>query len=111
MPPRRADVLRGTLDLIILRTLALQPMHGFGIAQRIQQVTGGAFDIGPGSVFPALYKLEQSGWIKGSWGISENGRRARYYELTPSGRKRLDLELRNWDRVAVAIRKILKAGT
>ena len=109
MTRRRADVPRGTLDLMILRTLSLEPLHGYGMAQRIGQVTQGAFEISPGSFFPSLYRLEQRGWIRGSWGISENGRRARTYELTPAGRKRLTVELRNWDRVTLAIRRVLNA--
>src|SRR5262245_57896590 len=109
MPARKADVLRGTLDLMILRTLQLAPMHGHGLAQRIGQVTEGAFEISPGSFFPALYKLEQNGWIRGAWDLSENGRRARYYELTAAGRKQLNLELKNWDRVTLAIQRVLTA--
>lgn len=109
MTTRRADVLRGTLDLMVLRTLSLERMHGYGLAQRIEQITQGAFEVSPGSFFPALYRLEQRGWIRGSWDISENGRRARYYELTAAGRRRLGVELRNWDRVALAIQRVLSA--
>ncbi len=109
MAGQRADVLRGTLDLMVLRTLALERMHGYGLAQRIARVTKGAFEISPGSFFPALYKLEQKGWIRGSWSTSENGRRARYYELTAAGRRRLAVELRNWDRVTLAIQRVINA--
>ncbi len=111
MGNRKADVLRGTLDLMILQSLELQPMHGFGIAQRIEQVTGGEFSVSPGSFFPALYKLESKGWVRGAWGTSENGRRARYYSLTAAGRRQLGVEKRNWDRVALAIGKILRANS
>src|SRR5262249_11867374 len=83
----RSDVRRGTLDLMILRTLELRPMHGYGIARRLDQVTGGAARVSPGSLFPALYRLEHSGWVRGKWGESENGRRARFYSLTAAGRR------------------------
>lgn len=109
MPSQKADVLRGTLDLMILRTLQLEAMHGYGIAQRLQQLTGGAFEVSPGSFFPALYKLERKGWIRGAWGTSDNGRRARFYSITAAGRKQLNAELKNWDRVLLAIRKVLRA--
>lgn len=108
---KKADVLRGTLDLMILRTLELAPMHGYGIAQRIEQITGGAFEVSPGSFFPALYRLEQKGWVRGEWGESENGRRARFYALTKAGRKRLDVELENWESVQLAIQKVLRTST
>ena len=106
MPPR-SDVLRGTLDLMILRTLELGPMHGYGIAQRLEQVTDGTVDIGPGSLFPALYRLEHRGWLRARWSASERGRRARVYALTAAGRKQLGVEKENWDRMVVAIRKVL----
>src|SRR5215470_173570 len=99
----RSDVLRGTLDLMILQTLELRPLHGSGIAARLEQVTGGAVDVGPGSLFPALYRLEHKGFVRGSWGESERGRRARFYSLTAAGRKRLGVEKENWDRVALAM--------
>ncbi len=111
MPSQKSDVLRGTLDLMILRTLQLEPMHGYGIAQRLQQITGGAFKVSPGSFFPALYKLERKGWIRGAWDTSENGRRARIYSLTAAGRKQLNAELKNWDRVLLAIQKVLRASS
>jgi len=106
---KKADVLRGTLDLMILHTLEVQPMHGYGIAQRLDQMTGGAFDVSPGSFFPALYKLEQRGWVRGEWGTSENGRRARFYHLTKSGRKQLSREIGKWESVLLAIQKVLGA--
>jgi transcriptional regulator len=104
-------VLRGTLDLMILQSVELQPMHGYGIARRIEQVTGGTFGVSPGSFFPALYRLEGKGWLRGSWGSSENGRRARYYTLTAAGRRQLDEEKRNWSRITLAIQKVLRAGS
>lgn len=111
MPSQKSDVLRGTLDLMILRTLELEPMHGYGIAQRLQQLTGGAFEVSPGSFFPALYKLERKGWIRGAWGTSGNGRRARFYSLTAAGRRQLNAELKNWDRILLAIQKVLRASS
>jgi len=109
MALKKADVLRGTLDLLILRTLELEPMHGYGIAQRLEQMTGGAFDVSPGSFFPALYKLEQKGWVRGEWGTSENGRRARFYHLTKSGRRQLSREIGKWESVLLAMQKVLRA--
>ncbi len=111
MGNKKGDVLRGTLDLMILRSLELQPMHGYGIAQRIEQVSGGEFGVSPGSFFPALYRLESRGWLRGSWGTSENGRRARYYSLTVAGRRQLGTEKRNWDRITLAIQKVLRANS
>ena len=101
------DVLRGTLDLMILQTLELGPMHGTAIAHRIEQVTGGAVELGPGSLFPALYRLENKGWLLGKWGQSERGRRARLYKLTAAGQRRLGVEKANWDSVALAMTRIL----
>ena len=109
MTSKKSDVLRGTLDLMILRILGLQPMHGYGIAQRLEQVSGGEFGVSNGSFFPALYRLESKGWVRGWWGTSENGRRARYYSLTAAGRRRLEVEKRNWDRISLAIEKVLRA--
>jgi PadR family transcriptional regulator, regulatory protein PadR len=102
MPPR-TDLLQGTLDLLILRTLTLEPQHGWGIARRIQQITKGTFDVKPGSMFPALKRLEEKGWIGSKWGESENKRQAKFYALTRAGRRHLDEELDNWRRVATAI--------
>jgi transcriptional regulator len=106
----RSDVLRGTLDLMILQTLELGAMHGTAIAQRLEQVTSGAVDVGPGSLFPALYRLEHKGWVRGRWGESESGRRARFYSLTAAGRRRLGVEKQNWDRVALAMTRILQGS-
>ncbi len=99
----RTDLLQGTLDLLILRTLTLESQHGWGIARRIHQITKGAFDVKPGSMFPALKRLEEKGWIQARWGESENRRQAKYYALTPVGRRHLGEELENWNRVAKAI--------
>ena len=103
------DILQGTLDLLILRALELQPMHGVGIAARIEQVTRGAFQVKPGSLFPALRRLEQRGWIEGEWGPSENNRRARYYKLTRAGRTQLIEEKRNWYRLTSAMNWMLES--
>src|SRR3954462_11699189 len=102
-----AELLQGTLDLLILRTLALRPLHGVGIADRIEQVTKGVFVVGPGSLFPALHRLEERGWIQGQWGELESGRRAKSYALTPAGRKQLIEEKRNWRKVHTAIDQML----
>jgi len=105
----RTDLLRGTLDMLILKTLTLQPMHGLGVSRRIEQVTDGVFQVQPGSLFPALHRLEQEGWIEGTWGESENNRRAKFYRLTAAGRRRLGEERRNWTQLALAISKVLEA--
>jgi len=102
------DILQGTLDLLILRALELAPMHGIGVAARIEQVTRGAFVVKPGSLFPALRRLEHRGWIEGEWAPSENNRRARYYTLTRGGRAQLAEEKRNWRRVASAMNWMLE---
>jgi transcriptional regulator len=101
-------LLQGTLDLLILRTLALGPLHGVGIADRIAQVTQGTFAVKAGSLFPALRRLETEGWISGAWGETLSGRRARLYRLTPPGRKHLEAEKRSWARVALAIQQVLE---
>lgn len=103
----KTDLLRGTLDLLILQSLVHQPNHGLGVARRIEQMTGGAFDVGPGSLFPALHRLEESGWLAGEWGESDTNRRARFYKLTPSGRRQLRIETENWQRVSLAIARAL----
>jgi transcriptional regulator len=101
------DLLQGTLDLLILQTLALEPMHGWGITQRIQQVSKDVFQIGQGSLYPALYRLEYKGWIKAEWGSSENNRRAKFYRLTAAGRKQLRSEVETWDRLSSAVGLVL----
>ena len=107
MPPS-TDLLQGTLDLLILKTLALEPMHGWGIAQRIQQVSKEVLQIGQGSLYPALHRLEYKGWIQSEWGPSENNRRAKFYSLTCAGKKQLEAELENWDRLTTAIALVLE---
>ena len=104
----QTTLLQGTLDLLILRTLALGPLHGVGIADRIAQVTHGTFDIKAGSLFPALHRLEGEGWISGAWGETRSGRRARLYKLTTAGRRQLAEEKKTWARVALAIQKVLE---
>ena len=102
------DLVQGTLDLLILKTLALGPMHGWAVAQRIQQISNGVLQVQQGSLYPALYRLEQQAWIQAEWGESENNRRAKYYSLTRAGRKRLDDELANWDRLSAAIELVVR---
>ncbi len=109
MPDRRIDLLQGTLDLLILKTLSLGPMHGWGISQRIQQISNEVLQIPQGSLYPALHRLEECGWIRAKWGASENNRRARYYELTRSGRKQLDEAAGYWQAMAAAVSSILEA--
>ncbi|HXM42723.1 MAG TPA: PadR family transcriptional regulator [Bryobacteraceae bacterium] len=103
------DLLQGTLDLLVLRAVELAPMHGVGIADRIQQVTRGAFVVKPGSLFPALRRLEQRGWLEGEWAHSENNRRARYYKLTRGGRAQLAEEKRKWYRMTSAMNWMLES--
>jgi PadR family transcriptional regulator len=105
----KTDLLQGTLDLLILRALTLRPDHGVGITRRIHQITKGTFDVKPGSLFPALHRLEEKGWLTSEWGESQNRRRAKYYALTPAGRRQIDTELANWQRVSAAITWAIKA--
>jgi PadR family transcriptional regulator, regulatory protein PadR len=109
MDKQKSDLLQGTLDLLILKTLALEPMHGWGISQRIQQISDGVLNINQGSLYPALYRLEHKGWIVAEWDSSENNRKAKYYELTKTGRKQLTEETANWERLASAITQVLEA--
>ena len=102
------DVLQGTLELLVLRTLALEPMHGWAIAQRIQQVSKNALQIGQGSLYPALHRLEYRGFVQARWGLSENNRKAKYYSLTEPGRQQLEDELADWRRISTAIALVLK---
>jgi PadR family transcriptional regulator PadR len=107
----RTDLLQGTLDLLVLQTLAgLGPQHGFGIARRIEQVSGDAVMLNQGTIYPALVRLEEQGWIDSEWGTSENNRRARFYSLTAAGRKQLKEEVANWRRVATLVNAVLAAG-
>ncbi len=102
------ELLQGTLDLLILRALAAGPMHGWAISQRIQQVSQEMLQVQQGSLYPALHRLEQRGWICATWGISENNRKAKFYELTRAGRKQLTLETSNWEKLASAVAQILQ---
>jgi len=106
----KAELLQGTLDLLILKTLALEPMHGWGISQRIQQISREVFQVNQGSLYPALVRLEERGWIRSEWGESENNRRAKFYKLTTAGRKQLAAETRNWERLTAAIARILQTA-
>jgi PadR family transcriptional regulator PadR len=108
MPAHRTDLLQGTLDMLILRTLANGPMHGFGVSVRLQQVSRDVMRVNQGSLYPALHRLERRGWIQAEWGSSENNRRARFYTLTRSGRKRLDAEAENWERLAAAVNRVMR---
>ena len=109
MTRHQKDLLQGTLDLLILRTLTLEPMHGFGISKRLEQVTQGVFRVNAGSFFPALYRLEQEGWIDGEWGRSENNRKARFYSLTRDGRRKMVQEEKKWETAQMAIGRVLEA--
>ena len=102
------DLLQGTLDLLILRTLQKEPQHGWAIAERIEEISEHVLEVNQGSLYPALHRLEHEGWIKAEWGVSELGRRARFYHLTASGRKQLELVSHQWDRMTVAIGRILR---
>ncbi len=105
----QTNLLQGTLDLLILKALATGELHGLGISRRVEQITGGTFHVKPGSLFPALHRMEEAGWLASSWGESENNRRAKYYKLKRSGRRQLDAEVENWDRIAFAISHALAA--
>jgi PadR family transcriptional regulator PadR len=106
---QNTDVIQGTLDLLILKTLSLEPMHGFGIARRVEQVSRGVFKVNPGSLLTALTRLERSGWLDAEWRDTANARRAKYYRLTRAGKKQLETEADKWARRAGAIARILKA--
>jgi len=106
----RTDLLQGTLDVLVLKTLRAAPMHGWGISQRIQQLSEDVLQVNQGSLYPALYRLEAKGWIRSEWGASENNRRARFYELTRAGRKQLEQERESWERFAQAVSRVLEAG-
>src|ERR687887_401936 len=106
----QTDVLQGTLDLLIMRTIALEPMHGWAIAQRIQQISDDLLRVQQGSLYPALHRLEHQGWINAEWGASENNRRARFYSLTKAGRKQLEKEQAGWERLAAAIATVLRTA-
>jgi transcriptional regulator len=105
---QNTDVIQGTLDMLILKTLSLQPMHGFGIARRVEQISRGVFKVNPGSLLVALQRLERSGWLDAEWRDTDNGRRARFYSLTRAGRKQLAVETDEWERRVAAISRLLR---
>ena len=107
MPEPRIDLPQGTLDLLILRTLALEPLHGWAISERVQQISSDVLRIQQGSLYPALHRLERRGWIKARWGTSDNNRRARYYALTRSGRRQLEVEADAWAKMTAAVARVL----
>jgi transcriptional regulator len=108
MKHTKSDLLQGTLDLLVLRTLASGDMHGWGISQRLQQLSQDVLQVNQGSLYPALYRLEQQGWIESTWGDSENNRRAKFYRLTKSGRKQLAEETASWERITAAVARVLQ---
>jgi PadR family transcriptional regulator, regulatory protein PadR len=107
MTKDKTDLLQGTLDMLILKALQLEPMHGFGISVRIRQMSDEVLQVEQGSLYPALYRLEDQGWIKSEWGVSDNNRKARYYALTAAGRRQLEAETANWAKLATAINLVL----
>jgi PadR family transcriptional regulator PadR len=109
MSQTTTDLLQGTLDLLILKTLSLQPQHGWGVAQRIQQRTRNLLQVNQGSLYPALHRLEEQGWIESEWGVSENNRRAKFYRLTPDGQAQLERETESWRQYADAVRWVLQS--
>ncbi len=109
MDEPNTDVIQGTLDLLILKSLSLQPMHGYGIARRIEQISRGVFKVNPGSLLTALQRLERAGWLDADWRRTENSRRAKFYTLTRAGRKQLDVETADWTRRVSAVARLLKA--
>ena len=106
---KKSELLQGTLHLLVLQALSVEPLHGLGVSNRIGQITNGTFDVKPGSLFPALHRMEEAGWLKSYWGESENNRRAKFYSLTRSGRRRLQTEKKDWERVAFGIAAALRA--
>src|SRR3954468_10488435 len=111
MSTREPGILQGTLDLMVLRTLqSMGPQHGFGLAKRIQQISGGALDLNQGTLYPALLRLEQRGWIRSAWGVSDNNRRAKFYDLTDNGRSQVHEEIENWSRTVALISRFVEAS-
>ena len=111
MPHSPTNLLQGTLDLLILKSLALGELHGLGVSRRVEQLTRGTFDVGPGSLFPALHRLEGSGWLSSRWGVSENNRKAKYYQLSRRGRQQLRTEVELWERYSRAVGKAIAAAS
>jgi len=109
MAARKQTLLQGTLDLLILKALSAGELHGLGISRRVEQITGGAFQVQPGSLFPALHRLEEAGWLESRWQASENNRRAKYYQLTKTGKRQLGEETATWNAIALAIARALEA--
>jgi PadR family transcriptional regulator PadR len=109
MSEQNTDVIQGTMDMLILKTLSLQPMHGFGIARRVEQISRGVFKVNPGSLLVALQRLERAGWLDSEWRQTENARRAKFYRLTRAGKKQLEIETADWTRRAAAIARLLEA--
>jgi transcriptional regulator len=109
MKGKKTELLQGTLHLLVLKALALGPLHGLGVSSRIAQITQGTFQVKPGSLFPALHRMEEAGWLSSSWGESENNRRAKYYRLTKAGHRQLKAETEDWQRISLAIAGALKA--
>jgi PadR family transcriptional regulator, regulatory protein PadR len=110
MPPEKSDLLQGTLDMLILKVVALGPIHGYGISQRIRQISQEVLQVQQGSLYPALHRLERRGWLHAAWGESENSRQAKFYSLSPKGRRQLASETSNWNRLAAAVTLILQAA-
>jgi PadR family transcriptional regulator PadR len=106
---QRVDLLQGTLDLLVLKALSLEPLHGLGVSGRIEQITRGTFQVKPGSLFPALHRMEEAGWLSAFWGESENRRRAKYYRLTRAGERQLEQETEDWERIAQAMTRALRS--
>jgi transcriptional regulator len=109
MKTKRTDLLQGTLHLLVLKALAPQPLHGLGVSQRINQITKQTFHVKPGSLFPALHRMEEAGWLQSYWGESENNRRAKFYTLTGAGRRQLETETQDWERISLGITSALRA--
>jgi len=110
MPSRSIDLPQGTLDLLILRTLALEPLHGWAVSERLQQISSDLLRVQQGSLYPALHRLERRGWIKSRWGTSENNRRAKFYELTKTGRRQLEIERAAWEKLTAVVSQILETA-
>jgi PadR family transcriptional regulator, regulatory protein PadR len=110
MASHRKDVVQGTLDLLVLRIIAVQPMHGWGVMQRLRHLTDDVFQVTPGSLFPSLRRLEENGWATGEWGLSENNRKVRYYTITKAGQKQLAREKQNWKSITTAVDKVLEGA-